>query len=486
MNSASVNPDKNKKAKLPKIALVIDHENWAFHNYSRQISKQLESIYDFRIVVATNYKNTALLLIDVQDCDLIHFFWRADLFKILSSDVQRYFKENEQDYRRFLVEVVAKANITTSVYDHLYLSEDDLKRYKIIFNVLCNGYTTCSEKLNQIYSHISEYPKPDCVAEDGVDFEMFQPLNLQRFETASNELVVGWAGNSKWGEGEYIDHKGLETIIKPAIKSLNADGYKIRGLFADRQEKWIPHSQMNDYYNSIDVYVCASDSEGKPDPVLEAMTCGLPVISTNVGVIPQVFGRLQKEYIMPIKSVEELKNKLQRLLENRHSMAVLSEENLISIQKWSWKNQSKKWKFFFDKMLLLSQNIYQQDRIVKLKQYTLETNINYLTEKELASQIPFFQSKVVELEDRINYKDNYNNILENKVVKGDQLNIDLANKILEKDLHIEMLISENSEKDKFHVDFSEKMRSKIVLMEGSKFWKARNLWFNFKNKCKKG
>lgn len=36
-------------------------------------------------------------------------------------------------------------------------------------------------------------------------------------------------------------------------------------------------------YHAMDAYVCASDSEGVSNSVLEAMSCGVPVITTNVG-----------------------------------------------------------------------------------------------------------------------------------------------------------------------------------------------------------
>ena len=35
-------------------------------------------------------------------------------------------------------------------------------------------------------------------------------------------------------------------------------------------------------------YVCASQSEGTPNPALEALACGVPVISTPVGNMPEV------------------------------------------------------------------------------------------------------------------------------------------------------------------------------------------------------
>lgn len=76
----------------------------------------------------------------------------------------------------------------------------------------------------------------------------------------------------------------------------------------------IPHYRMPQFYSKIDCYICASLHEGTPNPVLEAMACGVPVITTNVGVVEECFGTLQKNFIMKERTVKELKEKIIKLL----------------------------------------------------------------------------------------------------------------------------------------------------------------------------
>ena len=109
----------------------------------------------------------------------------------------------------------------------------------------------------------------------------------------------------------------------------------------------IPHDEMPDYYNNIHIYVCASRTEGHPAPVLESMACGIPVISTNVGIVPELFGTKQKKFIIS-RSKDELKQKITKLINNKKLLKELSNENLIQIQQWSWKNKCKMMKKFFD------------------------------------------------------------------------------------------------------------------------------------------
>jgi glycosyltransferase involved in cell wall biosynthesis len=110
----------------------------------------------------------------------------------------------------------------------------------------------------------------------------------------------------------------------------------------------IPHNKMVEYYSKIDVLVCSSKCEGTPNPVLEAMACGVPVISTKVGIVPEALGKLQKEYILEERTKECMKEKIIKLLNNCDNISKLSSENLKQIKNWEWKKVCKKMEKFFD------------------------------------------------------------------------------------------------------------------------------------------
>ena len=174
--------------------------------------------------------------------------------------------------------------------------------------------------------------KPSAIIPDGVDTKMFTPVPSSHFsEIGKRTIRFGWVGNSKWSVN---DLKGINTIIKPAIKQLQGDGYQIELYTSDRQDGMIPHYKMPDYYQQIDCYVCASLHEGTPNSVLEAMASGLPVISTDVGLIPQLFGQKQKQFVI-----------------HRELFIELSEENIRQIQRWDWSICARRFVDFWQKLL---------------------------------------------------------------------------------------------------------------------------------------
>jgi len=359
--------------KKPRIALVTDTENWAFANISRQIMRHLGDKYDFDMIPMTRLNEiqearwaergftghyapggaaaVGQMLIQSGDYDIVHFFWREFLTLLDSALLQDYAQSLGLSWAEFRRRFVDNACIITSVYDHLHCDEDSLRARQHILNDVCTGYYVASKKLDRIYRDASFLTPPMAVIEDGVDLKLFYPQNLARLDQLDErEIVIGWVGNSKWAS-TLGDKKGFYSILSPALEQLQAEGLPLRLHVADRQGGFIPHDRMVHYYKDIDLYICTSEIEGTPNPVLESMACGVPIISTDVGIVPQAFGPLQKQFILAERSVECLKEAIRRLLADRSQFRALSNENLDQIRSWDWPNQTRKFDSFFQDIL---------------------------------------------------------------------------------------------------------------------------------------
>ena len=345
-----VEKEEEKSSGKKKIAIVYDTDGWAFHNIAKEIQKNLSDEYDIDIIPKSVFNHNVIrLMFLAEKYDLVHVLWRGIFSELENDFANNYIESLGLTKEEFINKFVKSANITTSVYDHSFLNKEAFWITEV-FLEYTKGYTVSSKKLKDIYDNLDIDKKPSMEITDGVDLEKFKPQNLERFLNLENRVInIGWVGNSKFEDSEKDDDlKGVRKIIIPVIEELRQEGYKIERKFADRNEGYIPHDKMPDYYNSIDIYICASKEEGTPNPVLESMACGVPVISTDVGIVSEAFGEKQKEYIIQERTKEALKEKIVKLLENKEQFKTLSDENLKKIKNWSWNIKCKQFKEFFD------------------------------------------------------------------------------------------------------------------------------------------
>lgn len=334
--------------KKPKIALVVDVEGWALHNIARYISLHLAHQYEFEIFaidVVGSVPRAALL---TQGFDLVHFFWRIHWVQLQSKESQAEFQSLGVDFDAFMRGYRRTTALTSAVFDHLFVAPESAHLELAESMKALTAYSVSSQRLWRLYSGSMDYPAPTMVLEDGVDLALFKPSQLDRFEgNHGRSLVVGWAGNSGWS-AETEDYKGVHTILRPAVERLRAQGWAIELALADRQSLFVPHHAMPGFYSGIDVYVCTSKIEGTPNPVLEAMACGVPLISTDVGIVPEALGTLQSEFILRERNIEALERALLRLLKDKTLLKRLSDENLRSVLAWDWTIKARAYANFFD------------------------------------------------------------------------------------------------------------------------------------------
>ena len=169
----------------PKIALIVDTDNWAFYNRAVAISKRLNKYYDFKIIPATTalQENIMQVILLVQDCDLVHFFWRGLLFSLDNENI--VFKRNEIDVNEFIKEKFSKIVKTTCIPDHSLLDSENIEKTKKALN-LVDGYYTMSKRLFKIYEDLG-CQKPQRTIIGGVEKAYFKPANLERFDMENIE-----------------------------------------------------------------------------------------------------------------------------------------------------------------------------------------------------------------------------------------------------------------------------------------------------------
>ncbi len=118
--------------------------------------------------------------------------------------------------------------------------------------------------------------------------------------------------------GEGPEHAKLEQLAR--------DGDFENVQFTGR----IAYDKIPLYIGASDVLVLPSKSEGLPDCVQEAMACGVPVIATNVGGLPELIEDGINGYL--VNSEDELQTYLDKLI-NYPEFTVSMGENALEFAK---------------------------------------------------------------------------------------------------------------------------------------------------------
>ena len=154
-------------------------------------------------------------------------------------------------------------------------------------------------------------------------------------------------------------HKGCKYALA-AIKKLKVKYPQIKltmfgtAKLNEKLPDWITYykdasqRQTVNIYNKASIFVCGTIQEGFGLTGLEAMACGVPIISTDVGIVTQAFGKKQKSFILKDRTKDAVKDKIKELINNHKLLMELSSENLIQIKKWDWDKIVLKFKKFFD------------------------------------------------------------------------------------------------------------------------------------------
>ena len=111
---------------------------------------------------------------------------------------------------------------------------------------------------------------------------------------------------------------------------------------------YLPDEELVLLYNLCELFVFPSLHEGFGLPLLEAMSCGAPVIGSNASSIPEVIG--MKEALFDPSSPKDIAILMEKALTDRSWLGTLRQHALFQSARFSWDETARKAIQAFEKL----------------------------------------------------------------------------------------------------------------------------------------
>ncbi len=214
------------------------------------------------------------------------------------------------------------------VYSYNQITSKDIDGLNGIISVSTNNLRTLRTK--HVFDGI-----PILLAPNGYDADVIYKMDKQdcrnKLGFSNDSFIVAYVGYFIERKGCLRLSKAIENI--PNVKSIfigsgpqepECDGILFKG--------GLPHEEIVPYLNAADVFVLPTLAEGCCNAIIEAMACGLPVISSNLPFNDDILDESNSIRIDP-NNIDEIKKAIMRVSNDVALRTRLSEGALTTASK---------------------------------------------------------------------------------------------------------------------------------------------------------
>lgn len=207
-------------------------------------------------------------------------------------------------------------------------------------NKYLNGAISVSSNNKAISEEIGIIKGKNCiVAPNGINEEQYYPKERnelrQLYGFRNDDFIVAFVGL-------FTDRKGSKRLSEALDKIDNVKSFFIGYSVGDKKYEpdcndilfkgKLPHDKVPDYLNMADVFVLPTLNEGCCNAIVEALACGLPVISSNMPFNYDVLNETNSILISP-SNIDEIASAIKKLKNNNALRKNLSDGALITAKK---------------------------------------------------------------------------------------------------------------------------------------------------------
>jgi glycosyltransferase involved in cell wall biosynthesis len=205
------------------------------------------------------------------------------------------------------------------------------------------------KKLKTYYNACSEYFKVKKDRRKVVQFLRKNNLPEQYILIFGSRDPRKNTENSIIAYANYVRSISSEMVVPLVILDIESDYFeKIvnRNHLQDIEnfittKRYVSNNELVNVYNGAILFLFLSTRESFGIPVLEAMACGIPVITSNLSSLPEV-GADAAIYVDPLKTLE-VSEKIILTLSDGAKRVKMIEMGIKRSNDFSWKLSAEKW-----------------------------------------------------------------------------------------------------------------------------------------------
>lgn len=114
----------------------------------------------------------------------------------------------------------------------------------------------------------------------------------------------------------------------------------------------VANTDMPAVFRTADIAVLSSSSEGMSVSMLEAMACGLPVVSSAVGGMPELVSDGVTGFLVPFDDCEKMANRIQQLLNDKVLRQQMGKAGRLKIeQSFTWQEIASRTRLVYGQLV---------------------------------------------------------------------------------------------------------------------------------------
>lgn len=284
----------------------------------------------------------------IRNCDLVHAHGHVYMSSCLAGVLaKKYNKPFIVTQHNTFIDYKSWLNTVENLND-VIIGKSVLKRADRIL-------TVSKQTMKYVLSLGADKSKTSVIY-NGVDTNCFQSANKDQ-----SRDKLGLPQNRKiiFSARRLVYKNGLDTLIDsayllaknhPEVLFVVAGKGPSRSLIEERIKElgiekniklvgFVPDELLPVYYAAADFFLLPSSSgEGLPLVLIEAMSCGLPVVATIVGGTPEIIEHMKNGILVPPQKPQVMANTLSKLLAEKEIISEIGKQAKQYIHsKLSWK-----------------------------------------------------------------------------------------------------------------------------------------------------